>query len=168
MKLLALWLAVLAGWVNNEQEAVRTRIFVAPPEIEMGGSYQSCIEGLAPGMSVDVWYRRPNFANPEVKFDWQDHTCATHTLDSGWNKDVGVWEIIAVRLHPKGEYRADWEDISIKVTVRPDAKLKPEFELSAGREFQTSRLVRKLMVGGLAFFAAFFVLPVFVVKRIVK
>jgi hypothetical protein len=109
--------------VQQITERVEKVIF-SPQEILMGGFYQSCIEGLDEGMSADVRYKRPNLDDVSVLFDWQQEPCERKAIDTGSDKDVGLWEIVEFRLHKKGDYRAAWQKVSARISVLPNAELK--------------------------------------------
>jgi hypothetical protein len=116
-------------------------------------------------MSADVWYKRPNFEQPFVQFDWQDSFCKEQTLASDWDKDVGVWEIVAIRLHKKGEYQAPWKTTSVKIDVLPNDQLQPEFERRAKREAEVQRMALRLMACGALFLLSCLALAVFIGSR---
>ncbi len=86
----------------------------------MGGFSQASIEGLGEGMSADDRYKRPTAEDVAVLFDWQQEICEKRSIDTGWDKDVGLWEIVEFRLHKKGDYRAAWQKISAKMSRSPE------------------------------------------------
>ena len=166
-RLLTLWLVFLLSPVKQEADS-SNKVVITPQEIEMGGTFQSCIQGLGPGMSVDVWYLRPGFDNPEVQFDWQEQACQRHTFNTGWIKDVGIWNIVSIRLHKEGDYQAPWRKTDVMLKVLPDAELRPEFEALARRQEEIGRAARRLLAGGVLFLFAFCIAPAILVQRLIK
>jgi hypothetical protein len=135
------------------------RISLHPAIIRIDQSYTVCVEGLKPGEALDVRYKRPHYSNVWTAELWQNAECQTQSYNSGWNRDLGRWQITGIRIHsvPDGA----WQPVSAVVTILPDDKLlrvlKQQIDSDMEQLRQESALWHKAFlaaIAGVAYLAA--------------